>query len=143
MSQCTKPDALRTQEGGDHYSKLTIQPVEFVMANRWDFCAGSICKYVTRHQSKNHRQDLEKAKHFIDLRKETVGWWASQMATYTIDISAYCKANALPVEEARVLEALSDWVHSDSDRFRLELLVAMDHLIYERYGKPLNHDEFL
>lgn len=59
--------ALSTQVGGGHYKALTIQPVEFCHANNIPFLEGSIIKYVVRHRDKNGRQDLEKARHFIDL----------------------------------------------------------------------------
>lgn len=62
--------ALEKQVGGDHYSKLKIQPVEFIATNGWDFLAGSVFKYVTRYKDKNGRQDIEKAIHFLQLRNQ-------------------------------------------------------------------------
>lgn len=59
--------ALSTQEGGDHYRSMKIQPVEFITANRLGFCEGNIVKYVSRHGSKGGRKDLLKARHYIDL----------------------------------------------------------------------------
>lgn len=59
--------ALTVQVDGDHYKKLSIQPVEYIHANRLGFCEGSIIKYVSRWRDKNGIRDLEKAKHFIDL----------------------------------------------------------------------------
>ena len=58
---------LDTQVGGNHYKDCAIQPVEFAMKNNLDFCQASAIKYIVRHASKNGKQDLEKAKHFIDL----------------------------------------------------------------------------
>lgn len=58
---------LTTQEGGDHYKKLKIQPVEYIHANNIPFAEGSVIKYVTRWRSKNGIADLKKARHFIDL----------------------------------------------------------------------------
>jgi len=55
------------QVGGDHYQTMKIQPVEFIHANGLGFIEGSIIKYVCRHRQKNGRQDLAKARHFIDL----------------------------------------------------------------------------
>jgi hypothetical protein len=60
-------DALQTQEGGSHYKEMKIQPVEFITANRLGFCAGNVIKYVCRHSVKNGREDLLKARHYIDL----------------------------------------------------------------------------
>lgn len=58
---------LNVQVGGSHYKDCKIQPVEYIHANGLGFCEGSIIKYVTRHKSKNGKQDLLKARHFIDL----------------------------------------------------------------------------
>lgn len=55
------------QIGGSHYAKYAIQPVEYIVANGLNFCEGSIIKYVTRWRDKGGKQDLLKAKHFIDL----------------------------------------------------------------------------
>jgi hypothetical protein len=62
------PDSpLNEQVGGGHYKDFVIQPVEFIHANRLGFMEGCIVKYVCRHGAKNGRQDLEKARHFIDM----------------------------------------------------------------------------
>ena len=61
---------LQTQVGGDHYAKLKIQPVEYIHANGLGFIEGSVIKYVTRHKSKNGKQDIEKAIHFLELLME-------------------------------------------------------------------------
>ena len=60
-------NAWDVQVGGNHYVGLAIQPVEYAHKNGLNFCQGSIVKYVTRYKDKNGKQDLEKAKHFIDL----------------------------------------------------------------------------
>lgn len=60
-------EALTRQVGGSHYKDMKIQPVEFIMANGLGFCEGCIIKYVARHRHKNGREDLLKARHFIDI----------------------------------------------------------------------------
>jgi hypothetical protein len=60
-------DPLKTQVGGDHYKIMAIQPVEFAHANKLGYCEAAVVKYVCRHRSKHGREDLEKAKHCIDL----------------------------------------------------------------------------
>ena len=37
--------AKDTQIGGDHYSKMKIQPIEFIQANGLDFCQGKLAKF--------------------------------------------------------------------------------------------------
>lgn len=59
--------ALDVQVGGDHYKTMPIQPVEFCMMNDLDACQSAVIKYVTRFRSKNGVQDLQKAKHYLDL----------------------------------------------------------------------------
>ena len=61
----TRP--LEVQVGGDHYKEMAIQPMEYSMANKLDACQHTIIKYVTRFRDKGGIQDLEKAKHCIDL----------------------------------------------------------------------------
>ena len=72
---CSKPDnPLDKQVDGDHYKKMKIQPVEFVLANDIPFCEGNIIKYVCRHKTKNGKGDLLKAMHFLEiLIKENYG----------------------------------------------------------------------
>ena len=50
----------------DHYD-FKIQPVEFILKNGLGFCEGNIIKYVSRWKLKNGREDLLKAKHYIDI----------------------------------------------------------------------------
>ncbi len=64
---------LREQVGGDHYSKLTIQPVTYINANGLNYLQGNVIKYVTRYKDKNGLQDLEKAKHYIEMLIELEG----------------------------------------------------------------------
>jgi len=55
------------QEGGDHYSKLPIQPFEYSMENQLDPMQHTVIKYVTRFRDKNGVEDLRKAIHTIEL----------------------------------------------------------------------------
>ena len=55
------------QVGGDHYSKMKIQPAEFINKNKMLFAEGNAIKYICRHINKGGEQDLQKAKHYIDM----------------------------------------------------------------------------
>ena len=55
------------QIGGSHYQKFKIQPSKFVVENELLYPEGCVIKYLCRHRLKGKRQDLEKAKHFIDM----------------------------------------------------------------------------
>ena len=59
--------ALEEQVGGKHYKHMKIQPVEFLHANNIGYVEGAVIKYICRYKMKNGIEDLEKAKHFIDL----------------------------------------------------------------------------
>jgi hypothetical protein len=63
----TEKQALKVQEGGNHYKEMKIQPVEYIHANHIGFIEGNIIKYISRWRDKNGKQDLLKARHFIDL----------------------------------------------------------------------------
>ena len=59
--------AYNKQIGGTHYRKMKIQPSEFVVENKLLYPEGCVIKYILRHQDKGGKEDLEKAKHFIDM----------------------------------------------------------------------------
>ena len=59
--------ATDTQIGGDHYTKLAIQPMRYSMENGLDALQHTVIKYVTRFRDKAGIEDLEKAKHCIDM----------------------------------------------------------------------------
>lgn len=56
-----------TQVGGDHYSKMKIQPIDFITANGIGYIEGNIIKYVCRYKSKNGVEDLKKAQHYLQM----------------------------------------------------------------------------
>lgn len=62
-----KEKASEIQIGGSHYSNMEIQPTEFIHKNGLSFIQGNIIKYVCRYKSKGGIEDLNKAKHYIDL----------------------------------------------------------------------------
>ena len=55
------------QIGGKHYKIYKIQPTEFIHTNSIPFIEGNVIKYVMRHKYKYGIEDLNKAKHYIDL----------------------------------------------------------------------------
>lgn len=59
-------EAIKTQVGGDHYN-TTIQPIEYILANKLEFCEGNIVKYATRWRDKGGIEDLRKIKHYCDF----------------------------------------------------------------------------
>jgi hypothetical protein len=59
--------SFKKQVGGSHYKNYKIQPVEFIIKNNIGFVEGNIIKYILRFKEKGGVQDLEKAKHYIEL----------------------------------------------------------------------------
>ena len=59
--------ALDKQVGGNHYKDFAIQPIEFIVKNNLGFIEGNVIKYICRWRKKNGLEDLEKAKHYVEL----------------------------------------------------------------------------
>ena len=71
-------ESPRHQAGGDHYLKMTPQPIDLLRswlepAEYAGFLRGNIIKYLARYKEKGGVRDLEKAKQYlewlIDLEK--------------------------------------------------------------------------
>ena len=60
-------DIYKKQVGGTHYRSMVIQPSEFINKNNIPFAEGNAIKYLCRHKQKNQKEDLLKAKHYIDM----------------------------------------------------------------------------
>jgi hypothetical protein len=58
---------INYQIGGSHYKDSKIQPIEYIFANNLGFCEGNVVKYITRYKNKNGIEDLNKAKHYIEI----------------------------------------------------------------------------
>ncbi len=58
---------LDEQVGGDHYKTFRIQPAEYILTNKIPWAEGDIITYVSRWRFKNGLEDLEKARHFLDI----------------------------------------------------------------------------
>lgn len=59
--------ALKRQVGGDHYSKMAIQPTEYCYKNKLLALPSAVIKYVSRYKDKNGKDDLLKAIHCLEL----------------------------------------------------------------------------
>ena len=57
----------RKREAQDaHYTRLAIEPWEYIRANKLDFFEGNVIKYISRWRHKNGLEDLLKAKVYIE-----------------------------------------------------------------------------
>lgn len=55
------------QVGGSHYMLAVIPPIDFIVANSIPFREANIIKYVFRYGKKNGKEDLLKARHYLDM----------------------------------------------------------------------------
>lgn len=62
--------ASKEQIGGEHYKGMVIQPSEFCQRNKLPWCESNVIKYVCRHGSKNGKEDILKAIHYLQLLLE-------------------------------------------------------------------------
>ena len=50
----------------NHYSKLSIEPWDFIYENRLDFFEGNVVKYICRCKEKGGIEDLQKARTYLE-----------------------------------------------------------------------------
>ena len=67
--------ATSTQVGGQHYAEMPVQPAMFCEKNKLSFLASCVVKRMCRWDKPSGKglQDLQKAKHEIDLLIEIHG----------------------------------------------------------------------
>jgi hypothetical protein len=53
------------QVGGAHY-QTSIQPWDYIVANKLGYLEGNIIKYISRWKDKGGVQDLKKAQHYLE-----------------------------------------------------------------------------
>jgi len=66
-----KPKTLKKQVAGNHYKKLGIEPIEYILANKLSYCCGNAIKYITRDKG-SRIDDLNKAIHYLEMEIELV-----------------------------------------------------------------------
>ena len=60
------------QVGGAHY-QTSIQPWDYIIANKLGYLEGNIINYVSRWKEKGGVQDLKKAQHYLEKLIEVNG----------------------------------------------------------------------
>tara|TARA_R110000772_G_C13234621_1_gene433099 strand:- start:249 stop:473 length:225 start_codon:yes stop_codon:yes gene_type:complete len=50
-----------------HYNQGSIEPIDYIVANRLTYCEGNVVKYISRWRHKGGVEDLKKAKQYIDF----------------------------------------------------------------------------
>ena len=95
--------------GGDHYSKMKIEPIELIEALDLDFIQGCIVKYVSRYKFKNGIEDLRKALHYARIRT-TPGYTRPEKNVSKSEygaINMYCESNDISAEENLIIKFAS------------------------------------
>lgn len=59
----------------DHYRQGKIEVLDAIMLLGLDPCAGNVLKYISRHQMKGGKEDLLKAREYINLMLEHYSEW--------------------------------------------------------------------
>lgn len=119
---------LDTQVGGNHYKNLAIQPVEYIFKNKLGYFEGCVIKYVTRWKNKGGVQDLEKAKHFLELLIDLQEQYAKEGM---LDVVKQELAECRKVEVAEELPELHEHPERDNSDFRY--LILADCVMFPRF----------
>lgn len=115
------------QIAGTHYLNMGMQPIEFAMANGWDAGAFSILKYLSRHATKNGLQDVQKAKHFVELRDQFLEHVV--VPDQRVHMGDYVGKNGLKGWTAVALRLLEQWVMiPSSEMIRRHLIGAIEQV---------------
>lgn len=60
-------DELKDFSNQPHYTAGSIEPWDYIIANKLDFLEGNVVKYITRYKHKGTpKQDLEKIKVYVN-----------------------------------------------------------------------------
>lgn len=98
-------ESLGAEVGGKHYKNYKIQPIELIIACRWDFCQGNIAKYTLRAKYKNGNEDLQKANHYCQLAQDLEAPdFGSPRNRATINM--FCTANDISDDVRKVLHLI-------------------------------------
>ena len=66
-----KKKVLQKQIAGNHYKKLPIEPIEFILGNNLSYCCGNAVKYISRDKG-SRVDDLTKAIHYLEMEIDLV-----------------------------------------------------------------------
>ena len=54
----------------DYYARYDIEPISFIMRNQIPYAEGNVIKYVSRHDMKGGKEDIDKAIRYLEMIKE-------------------------------------------------------------------------
>lgn len=73
MEKSWKDDWKNSPGHPGKYYDLTIQPIEYFASRYKDALAANVIKYTIRHAKKNGKEDLEKARWYVDWMERSLG----------------------------------------------------------------------
>lgn len=143
-----KDNPASKQVGGSHYQTKGVQHVQFCQHNRIPWCEAAAIKYLIRHRLKNGKQDLEKAKHYLEfccfedylVRKECPT--DMDPKKFTIPVAKFLKDNAVPKEEGEIVEMVLSHQVLLGEGTLLQAIKRIDKLI-KTYGKEEDFSSLL
>ena len=86
-------DPLNKEIAGTHYKEYKMQPIELIVACKWDFIQGNIAKYLSRAKYKNGQEDIEKSIHYCEFGKLLQD--EGKIIDNTVIINTYIRINGL------------------------------------------------
>ena len=143
--------ASNNQIGGNHYSKLAIQPMEYALKNGLNYAQANVVKYVTRYKDKGGIEDLRKAIHCIELliQHETEQVAQEWPPEERIDIISqngndglHYKAELLAIPDDVVIPDWCGWIGVDANGGAFGYCSKPDKHVWRYYmanGSQLKH----
>lgn len=131
-------DPMARQVGGLHYRDFPVQPTEFAQKNGYDFCSGSILKYLARYRMKNGVEDLQKARHYVEIR-ESVGVF--NVVGTVISMGEFLVKNRIPNADLQAFIRLDAYLRCPIGSARkisaAALIKEIDNLIAGEFDSAL------
>ena len=88
-------DPLNKECGGNHYQEYKMQPIELIVACKWNFIQGNIAKYLLRAKYKNGQEDIDKAVHYCELGARLQYVLGDEHVDNDAIINAFIRINSL------------------------------------------------
>lgn len=117
-------DANSKQVGGEHY-RSNFQHWDFVDALKLCYLRGQVTKYITRWRKKNGRQDLEKARHFLE---KYIQRSIEERRDMEVLLKTYQQQNELTQNEKIIIQQVSFATLPDTARLSASLVLIDDLL---------------
>lgn len=135
--------AFKEQVGGNHYTKMAIQPAEYCFKNNIGKLEGDAIAYLSRWKDKNGLEDLKKARHTIDLlielevskRNEAVNLQGNDLKVSICDSMNLADSFLRDIRASELAYAENQhktlWTEADEERMRVVMVNGNDALIYD------------